>query len=136
MLIRPNKKFDFSCGNCSCTTFVLTSYSLYTQIMLILILINVKYLQNVVFGFENGLNGQNHSLPDSQHPVKNPIGGYSTLSLNTIRITLYSSSQTPNIWHNKHNKECLCSLSYPLILNILIDRSVTCQEKHKLQLIN
>ena len=37
--------------------------------MLILILIDVQYLQNVVFSFEKGLNVQNHSLSDSHHPT-------------------------------------------------------------------
>ena len=32
--------------------FVLTSYSFYTQLMLIFILINVQYSQNVVISFE------------------------------------------------------------------------------------
>ena len=129
MLIRPNKKFKFSCGHCSCTTFILTSYSLYTQVMLILILINVQYLQDVVFDFEKGLNGQNHSWPDSHHPIKKsptkiphslPFGEIRPLSLNTTWITLSSSFATPKI---RHNKGCFCSLSHPLILNILCDRS-------------
>ena len=38
--------------------------------MLILILMNVKYLQNVVFGFEKGLNGQNHSSLGSHHQIE------------------------------------------------------------------
>ena len=38
--------------------------------MLILILINVQYLQNVVFSFGKGLSGKNHSLSDSHHPVE------------------------------------------------------------------
>ena len=38
--------------------------------MLILILMNVKYLQNVVFRFEKGLNGQNHSSLGSQHQIE------------------------------------------------------------------
>ena len=42
-----------------------------TQVMLVLILIiNVEYLQNNVFGFETGLNGQNHSLSDSHCLIK------------------------------------------------------------------
>ena len=40
--------------------------------MLTLTLINVQYLQNVVFSFEKGLSGQNHSLSDSHNPIKNP----------------------------------------------------------------
>ena len=38
--------------------------------MLILILMNVRYLQNVAASFEKGSNGQNHSLSDSHHPTK------------------------------------------------------------------
>ena len=47
-----------------------SSYSLHTQVMVILILINVQYLQNVVFSFEKGLSGQNHALSDSRHPTE------------------------------------------------------------------
>ena len=50
--------YVFSCSHCSCTIFILTSYSLYTQI--IFILIDIQYLQKVVFSFEKGSNGQNH----------------------------------------------------------------------------
>ena len=38
--------------------------------MLILILIKVQYLQKVVFSFEKGSNGQNHSSSGSHHPIK------------------------------------------------------------------
>ena len=48
------KNVIFSCSHCTCT-------SLYTQVMLIWILINVRYLQNVVFSFEKDSNGHNHS---------------------------------------------------------------------------
>ena len=58
--IYVTKKFIFGCSHCICTIFILTSYTLYTQVKPILILINVQYLQNVVFGLEKGLNGQNH----------------------------------------------------------------------------
>ena len=64
------KKFIFSCSHCSCTIFVLTSYSLYIQVMLILLLINVQYLQNVVFSFKKCKNGQIHYSSDSQYPIK------------------------------------------------------------------
>ena len=47
----------------------LTSYSLNTQVMLILILIDVQYLQNVIFSFEKGLNGQNYSSSGSHHDM-------------------------------------------------------------------
>ena len=36
------------------------SFILYTQAMLMLILIGVQYLQKVVSSFEKSLNGQNH----------------------------------------------------------------------------
>ena len=41
--------------------------------MLILILMNVKYLQNVVFSFEKVLNGQNHSSLGSHHPIEKSL---------------------------------------------------------------
>ena len=66
-MLQPNKNFIFSCNHCSCTIFILISYPLYTQAMLILILIDVQYLQNVVFSFGKGSNGQNHSSSDSHH---------------------------------------------------------------------
>ena len=53
---------------------------LYKQVMLIWILIDIQYLENVVFSFEKGSNGQNHSLSDShpqwrkKNPAKFPIG--------------------------------------------------------------
>ena len=53
--------------------FILTSYSLFTQVVTILILIDVQYLQNVVFSFEKGSKGQSHSSSDSQHPIKKYI---------------------------------------------------------------
>ena len=49
--------------------FVLISYSLDTQVMLILILIDVQYSHKAIFSFEKGSNHQNHSsIP--LHPVK------------------------------------------------------------------
>ena len=56
----------FCCSHGYCTTFVLISYSVGTQVMLSLILIDIQYLQTIVFSFEKGLNRQNHSSP----PVK------------------------------------------------------------------
>ena len=69
-ILEPHKYFIFSCSHCSCTIFISNFYSLYIQIMLILILIDVQYLQNLVFSFENGSNVQNHSLSDSHHSIK------------------------------------------------------------------
>ena len=50
--------------------FVLISYSCDTQVMLILILIDVQYSQNAVFSFGKGSNCQIHSASDSHHLVK------------------------------------------------------------------
>ena len=61
----------FSCRHCSSSVFVLISYSLDTQVMLILILIDVQYSKKAVFSFEKGLNRQNHSSSGSLHLVKN-----------------------------------------------------------------
>ena len=63
--VQPNKNVIFCCSHCSCTIFMLISYSLDTQVMLILILIHVQYSQKAVFSFEKGLNNQNHSLSSS-----------------------------------------------------------------------
>ena len=38
--------------------------------MLILILINVQYLQNSAFSLEKNLNGQNYSLSDPHHSIE------------------------------------------------------------------
>ena len=46
------------------------SYSLDTQVILILNLIDVQYLQKGVFSFEKGSNCQNHFSSGSLHPVK------------------------------------------------------------------
>ena len=50
--------------------FLFQSYSLYTQVMLILILIDVQYSQKAVFRFEKGSISQNHSSSGSHHSVK------------------------------------------------------------------
>ena len=64
------ENFIFSCSHCSCTIFILPSYSLRTQVKLILILINVQYLQIVVFSFKKGLIGQKYSSSDSHQPIR------------------------------------------------------------------
>ena len=51
--------------------FFLTSYSLFTQVLRILIFIDIQYLKNVVFSFEKSQNRQNH-FSDSQHWVGIP----------------------------------------------------------------
>ena len=42
------------------------------QVMLILILIDVKYSQKAVFSFDKGSNGQNHSSGSYHLVKKNP----------------------------------------------------------------
>ena len=61
--------------------FILILYSLYTQVITILILIGVRYLQNVVFSFEKGSKGQNHSSSESQQPIKNLSRNHSHFSI-------------------------------------------------------
>ena len=58
--------------------------------MLLFILINVQYLQNVVFSFEKGLSGQNHSLSDSHHLIEkfSQVNFPSAQPLNAISKTL------------------------------------------------
>ena len=51
----------------------LTSYSLYTQVLQILIFIDIQYIfKNVVFSFEKGQNSQNHFSSDSHHQSRIP----------------------------------------------------------------
>ena len=84
------KNFVFSCSHCFCTIFVLPSYSLYTQDMLILTLINVQYLENVAFSLKKGLSGQNHSLWDSHHLIEKFVPDKFSISppLNAVWKTL------------------------------------------------
>ena len=51
---------------------------------------NVVVLQNVVSSFEKGSNGQNHSLSDSNHSIKNfPLAEFPIpLPLNAISSML------------------------------------------------
>ena len=57
--------------------------------MLILILIDVQYLQNVVFSFEKGLDGQNYPSSSSHYLIKKPSKiSHSPPSLNAIWKTL------------------------------------------------
>ena len=63
------KNFIFSCSHCSCTIFII-SCSFHTQAMLILILNEVQYLQNVAFSFEKFLNGQDDSFTGFHCPIK------------------------------------------------------------------
>ena len=67
--------------------------------MLILILIDGQYLENVVSSFKKGSNvqydsssGSHHSLeqnPTAKFPIPTPVGRIPPPPLNTIRKTLY-----------------------------------------------
>ena len=55
--------------------------------MLILILIVVQYLQNVVFSFEKGSNGQKYSSSGSHHLIKkSPQQNFPSLPVNPLLI--------------------------------------------------
>ena len=69
-----NKNIIFSCSHCSCTIFVLISYSFEIQVTLISILFKVQYSQNAVFSFEKFSNRQNHFSSGSHHLVKKSPG--------------------------------------------------------------
>ena len=66
----PIKTVIITCSHCSCSILVLISYFLDTQVMLILILIDVQYSQKAVFSFEKSSNSQNHFSSGFLHPVK------------------------------------------------------------------
>ena len=48
-----------------CTTVILTLWSLYIHLMLILVLFDVQYLHNDVFSFEKGFICQSHLPPNN-----------------------------------------------------------------------
>ena len=52
--LSPNNNIIFCCSHCHGTVFILISYSVGTQVMLILILVDVQYSQATVRSFEKG----------------------------------------------------------------------------------
>ena len=118
--IFPNKNSIFSCSHCSFTICILTSYLLYTKVMLILILIHAQYLQNNVFCFEKSLSSQNHSSSDSHHPVKNlrsKIFHYTPLPLVEIfpdALTLFGK---PWLWQGQRFLEVAITSSQAGVVN-------------------
>ena len=89
--IQLHTKYQFSCYNPIKILFLtvvivpvkifFTSYSLYTQVMVTVILIDVQYLLNVAFSFENGSNGSHHSVKKSPSKIPHsPTGGIPTTS--------------------------------------------------------
>ena len=77
--------------------FVLISYSLDTQVMLIVILIDVQYSQKAVFSFEKGLNGQNPSFSGFPPPSKNPPEKFDSPLLSGIPPPLTAISKTLDV---------------------------------------
>ena len=94
---------------CSCTIFILLfcSYSLYTQqILLILILIDVQYLQNVLFSFESGSDSWNH-YSSSHHSIKYLPPGFDLSFWSAIvKIYPFATLRWANKILIKFNKIC------------------------------
>ena len=75
--------------------------------MLILILINVQYSQRIIFSFEKGLIGQNHSSLGSHCPVKkfppakflipHPWGEFPPLLTGIWKILINNPDNSPPI---------------------------------------
>ena len=85
-MLKPNKNFFFSCSYCSCITFILTSYPLYTQGIPNFDVNWYSIFTENYFSFEKGSNGQSH-----YHKKISPIkisSPYQPLPLNTIWRTL------------------------------------------------
>ena len=76
-------------------------YSLDTQFMLILILIDVQYSQKAVFNFEKGWNHQDHYSSGSLHLVKkSPPPPISTTGGDLLPPTSYRYLENLNIYTN------------------------------------
>ena len=71
--VNPIKNSIFSCSHCSCSIFVLISYSLNTQVMLILILIDVQYSQKAILRFEKRFASSKPLLLRFPSPSKNNL---------------------------------------------------------------
>ena len=69
-MLKPNIKFILSQSHSCCTLKTNFIYFLYIQIKLLLILIDLQYVQNVILNFEKGSNGQKHSSSDSHNTTK------------------------------------------------------------------
>ena len=64
----------------------------------VLVLIDVQYLQNDVLNFEKGSNGQIYSSSDSNYPTKNPP---SKISHSPIPSTLFGKPCTDKLLKQK-----------------------------------
>ena len=70
-MLKPHKNFIFSCCHCSCTIFNVTPCFLYTQVKLILILIEVQYFQNGFLALKKFrmININSHQISNTQSKV-------------------------------------------------------------------
>ena len=85
-----------------------------TQVMIILILIDVQYSQKAVFSFDKGLNGQNHSSTGSHQPVKKspskiPDSPHCSLPLTAIWKTLVEGGRVRISLPPSGGKQKFCS---------------------------
>ena len=83
--------------------------------MLILILIDIKYLQSVAFRFGKGSSGQNYSLSDSQLPINSPP---SKISHSSLRLNIFEKSSMKKarviLWVAfPHSKSPPCQIWWP-----------------------
>ena len=67
-----NCRVFLNCVHSCHKIFILIEYSWYLKVTLTLISVDSQYVQNVVFSFEIGSNGQNHSSSDSYLPTAPP----------------------------------------------------------------
>ena len=101
-MLQANKNVISSCSHCSYSIIVLILYSFDTQAMLMLILIvDVQYLQNVVFRFESSKSTLRRFSPPvkkfSPAKISIPAGGinphltaiWKTLVMNILKIYKY-----------------------------------------------
>ena len=82
-----------------CATFILTSYCLFIQVVLILILIDVQYFQKIVLSFVKVSNVRNNSSPNSHYPVKNSLDKIFNFP---HPLMLFGKPCITNIWRNCH----------------------------------
>ena len=81
--------------------FILTLHSLYSQVMLILILINVPCLENVV-NFEKCSTSQNHFSSDYHNPIT-----ISFIAKFAIALTWNGENKTikTSFWKENHSEK-------------------------------
>ena len=70
--------------------------------MLVLVLIDVRYIQNVVVSFEKGSNGQNHTSSDSHHPITHTSSTISHPPPLTLPLTNKAVWKTLDNWRGSY----------------------------------